>query len=163
MSKYHEIYVQEEKNNNNNDELFATLTPQERIFVYFMNRSILPFNRIHRDQNHRHNNEIISVFEFLYENKEHISKDLLIDVELYLVYLWSNHGIYFLRDKGDNKFTPGKLKMKTMTAENLSIILDVLDYPLPYGHLLNTIFNPGTDAQMIVDGSIEKSGNNYYC
>ena len=72
MSIYNEIYVKPE----NLNELFNTLTVQEKLFVYFMHRAILPFNKIYRDQNHRYTNEIIELFEFLYKNKKYIYKDL---------------------------------------------------------------------------------------
>ena len=55
--KHHDIY-----------DRFQQLTPQERIFVYYMQKACVPFNIIRNDQNHRHNNELIKLFEFFEKN-----------------------------------------------------------------------------------------------
>lgn len=171
MSTYNEIYIQYEDDH----ELFNSLSKEEKIFVYLMMRASLPFNRIYRDQNHRHNNEIIELFEFLYQNKKIIEwfdytynkknkedSTLFKDIETYLVYLWTNHGIYFLKDQSRHKRTPEKLKLNNLTEETLVTLLQNLCYQKPYKHLLPTIFNTKLEEEMVVPGNIEQSGNNYY-
>jgi len=170
MNTYNEIYIRYEDDH----ELFNTLSKEEKIFVYLMMRASLPFNRIYRDQNHRHNNEIIELFEFLYQNKKIIEwfddvynkknegSTLLKDIETYLVYLWTNHGIYFLKDQSKHKRTPEKLKLTNLTEEILDNLSRNLKYPKPYKHLFPTIFNTELEEEMVVSGNIEQSGNNYY-
>jgi hypothetical protein len=158
MSIFNEIYITKDPV----DDLFNSLTSEERVFTYLMFRASLPFNKIYRDQNHRHNNEIIELFEFLFDNKDKIFMFLLEDIKVYLVYLWTNHGVYFLKDQSDNKRTPGKLGLKYLTEDNLDQLLQNLNYSKEYKHLFLTIFNNYIDPVMVVPGSIELSGNNYY-
>ncbi|ARF12256.1 peptidase family M49 [Klosneuvirus KNV1] len=171
MNTYNEIYIKYEDDH----ELFNSLSKEEKIFVYLMMRASLPFNRIYRDQNHRHNNEIIELFEFMYQNKKIIEwfdyiynkknngdSTLFKDIETYLVYLWTNHGIYFLKDQSKHKRTPEKLKLTKLTEEILDNLLRNLKYPKPYQHLFPTIFNTELEEEMVVSGNIEQSGNNYY-
>src|SRR5437016_5795521 len=103
MSTYNEIYVTRD----NTEDLFNSLTNEEKIFVYYIFRSALPFNRINRNQNHRYSNQIIELFEQIYHNLQVNDQNLIKDIETYLVYLWSNHGIYFLMEHtNNNKRTP---------------------------------------------------------
>lgn len=158
MTAYNEIYTY----NDDTTDLFNGLTPQERIFTYYMFRASLPFNKIYRDQNHRHTNEIIKAFEFLHDNGKDIDQNLLEDVKTFLVYLWSNHGPYFMTEHSNNKRTPSKLNMKYLTQESFMEALTNLNYPYTYNHILPTIFDENVDREMVVDGNIEESGNNYY-
>lgn len=158
MTAYNEIYTY----NDDTTELFDGLTPQERIFTYYMFRASLPFNKIYRDQNHRYTNEIIRAFEFLHDNGENIDQNLLEDVKTFLVYLWSNHGPYFMTEQSNNKRTPSRLNMKHLNLESFMDALTILNYPHAYNHILPTIFDDNVDAEMVVDGNIEASGNNYY-
>lgn len=171
MNIYNEIYIQHE----DDSELFNSLTQEERVFVYIMMRASLPFSRIYRDQNHRYNNEIIELFEHLYQNKRLIewidnmynkknntNISLFNDIETYLVYLWANHGIYFLRDHSNHKRTPEKLNMISLNEDVLITLLEIINYQKPYKHLLKTIFNTNHEQEMVVPNSIESSCNNYY-
>src|SRR5579883_3453693 len=83
--------------------LFRDLSKEERIFVLLMSREMLPFNRIFRDQNHCCNNEIIELFESLYRCRSSLDPGLVADIETYLIYLWTNHGIYFHGEDCDAK------------------------------------------------------------
>jgi hypothetical protein len=142
--------------------LLATLTPAERVFVYYMFRSNLPFNRMARDQGHRYNNEILEMCEYLYDRKDSLDPNFVADLETYIVYLWANHGIYFHNEYTNNKRTPGRIGLTSLTQKNLMVALQQTQYPEEFLHLFPTIFDPEVDAEMCVDESIEKSGNNYY-
>ncbi len=100
---YNEILV---KQNRDCADLYASLTPQERIFTYFMYRASLPGNLIYRDQCHRHTNDLIKVLKLIWENQATVHNLLAVseadgflhDCETYLVYLIANHGFYFCRN-----------------------------------------------------------------
>ncbi len=158
MTTFNEIYTF----NDDTLELFKNLSVNERLFTYYMFRSSLPFNKIYRDQNHIYTNEIIKVFEFLYINENNLPPNLFDDIKTYLVYLWSNNGLYFMTEQSGNKRTPSKLNMKYLTKEVFSHVLTELKYDGNFEHLIPTIFDDSVDAEMVVDSSIEQSGNNYY-
>jgi len=158
MNTYNEIYLIREQI----DDLFNTLTMEERVFVYYIFRAGLPFNKIYRDQNHRYSNEIIDMFQFLYNNKEYLEYDLLNDIKMYLVYLWTNNGPYFMREEVNNKRTPHILGLVHLTPDSLINVLNMLNYNKKYQHLLPTIFDNDINSNMVVNSSIEQSGNNYY-
>jgi hypothetical protein len=158
MTTYNEIHTYHDDTTN----LFNTLTSPEKIFTYFMFRASLPFNRIYRDQNHVHTNEIVKVFEFLYNNSSTLSPEFISDVKTYLVYIWSNHGPYFMTEQSNNKRTPSRLNMKYLNPQSFEEALNKLNYPEEFKHLIPTIFDPKMDPEMVVDSSIEQSGNNYY-
>jgi hypothetical protein len=158
MTTFNEIYAF----NDDTIELFGNLTVNEKLFTYYMFRASLPFNKIYRDQNHVHTNEIIKAFEFLYKNENNLPQNLSNDIKTYLVYLWSNNGPYFMTEQSNNKRTPSRLNMKYLTKEVFTHVLTELNYGEQFEHLLPTIFDDNVDAEMVVDSSIEQSGNNYY-
>lgn len=157
--RFHEIYLVED------DTLvdsFKELSQSEHRFIYYMYRAELPFTRIARDQNGYYSNEIIELFEFIYCNRERVKDDIVNDVMTYLVYLWTNNGVYFLRENVNNKRTPGKIGLKYLNRVTLVATLENLGYDKPYEHLLPVIFDEEYKSTLIVKGSIEKSGNNIY-
>ena len=159
MSAFNEIYVYQEQTH----DLFNSLTIQEKMFVYFIFRASIPFNQIARKQLHRYNVEIIELFEKLYQNKDCIEENLFSDIKTYLVYLWTNHGIYFLRSHSDNKFTPSKLGLKYLNENNLKELMKTLQLDIQhFEHLFPYIFDETLDLNLVVDGSIEESGGNLY-
>ena len=141
--------------------LFRDLSKEERIFVLLMSRAMLPFNRIFRDQNHCCNNEIIELFESLYRCRSSLDPELVSDIETYLVYLWTNHGIYFHAEDSDAKRTPARLGLTHLTPENLSVALEKVGIKCSE-RLFPVIFEKTVDPEMTINGNIEKSGNNYY-
>ena len=127
-----------------------------------MYRANLPFFRIARDQNGYYTNEIIDMFEFLYQNRDKLEPNFLSDIKTYLVYLWTNNGIYFLREYVNNKRTPGRIGLKYLSKETLIAALETLHYDKSYEHLFPIIFDDNYKPSLLVKGSIEKSGNNLY-
>ena len=159
MATYNEIYTLKETAVS---DLFRDLPSEERVFIYLMSRAMIPFNRIHRDQNHCCSNEIIELFESLYHGRSSLDPALVADIETYLVYLWTNHGIYFRGEDCDTKRTPVKLGLTHLTPENLIVAMEKLKLSPLDERLFPVIFENGVDAEMVVPGCIEKSGNNYY-
>jgi hypothetical protein len=142
--------------------LIDSLTPPERVFVYYIHRANLPFNRMCRDQNHRCSNEILELCEYLYDRKDQLDAAFCQDLDTYLVYLWANHGIYFANEQSNNKRTPARIGLTHFTAESLTAALTTTRYSKDCSHLIPIIFDPAVDPDMCIDGCIERSGNNYY-
>jgi len=114
IEKWHEIAVQYSEELPKN---FNTITPQERIFIYYLFRASLPGNRIAADQHHRNALAIRDLFETILNHEEDLSdipdtmldiKRFILDVKTYLVYIWTNHGNYFVREHSNEKRTPQK-------------------------------------------------------
>jgi hypothetical protein len=103
-----------------------------------MFRASLPFNKIYRDQNHVHTNEIIKAFEFLYKNENSLPQNLSNDIKTYLVYLWSNNGPYFMTEQSNNKRTPSRLNMKYLTKE--VFVLTELNYGEQFNKKILNVF-----------------------
>lgn len=141
--------------------IFNSLSAPERVFVYVMQRAILPFNRIYRDQNHRHSNDLIEFLEHLLANETLLASYFVNQVKMYLVYLWICHGTYFLREDGDNKRTPHRLGLNYLTMENFQEAAVVTDYGKNMD-FLGKMLDPNVEKDYIVSGSIEKSSNNFY-
>ena len=155
---FNEIYL---INDSVNTE-FSSLKLEERLFVYYMFRANLPFNVIAADQMGLYHNEIINLFEFFYKHREEIEENLFQDIKTYLVYLWVNHGVYFLREGINNKRTPNKLGMKYLTRTSFEELIQRLGYKGKYLHLLDVIFDETFKPSLVVEGDIDKSGNNFY-
>src|SRR5947209_5283969 len=114
--KFNEIYLIDDPSLK---EAFDAISSEERMFVYYMYRANLPFIRMARDQNGFYTNEIIDIFEFLYQNGAKLESNFLADVKIFLVYLWVNNGVYFQREYTNNKRTPKKIGLKYLNRETL--------------------------------------------
>ncbi len=155
---FNEIYLI----NESLDKEFTSLKLEERLFVYYMFRANLPFNHIAKDQMGLYHNEIINIFEFFYKRREQIEENLLADIKTYLVYLWINHGVYFLREGPNNKRTPNKLGLKYLNRQSFEELTKTLNYKGTYVHLLDVIFDETYKPSLVVEGNIDQSGNNFY-
>lgn len=155
-------------------ELWNGLTPQERIFAYYMMRASIPGNTILADQMHRNAVMLTKVFytivthkEFVFNAcKQHLNvEQFLQEAELFLIYLFAHHGHYFLKEFVDHKRTPERLKMKVLTPENLTIVMTALDIPnwQALSELLQKVlFDAAYEPTVVVEGSIEQSAGNLY-
>ncbi len=155
-------------------ELWNNLSPEERIFTYYMFRASVPGNRIIADQMHRHGLELIDLFQALVENQGSIRNacanvfnvdQFMKDTELYTVYLLANHGQYFISEFANNKRTPENLELKTLTKNNLVAAFNAIgvkDAQSLMDKLEKTIFDATYEPTITVDGSIEKSSGNMY-
>lgn len=155
-------------------ELWNNLTPQERIFAYYLYRASIPGNRIVADQTHRHALNIIEVFESIVCNKALIKQKcaqafdvdiFLQEAETFLVYLYAHHSQYFLKEFENHKRTPEKLQLKTLVLGNIEVALKAIGLHEPH-HLLNhlraSLFDASFEPTVTVEGSIEQSAGNYY-
>lgn len=157
--------------------LFNTLSSEEKIFIYYLMRASLPGNQIFADQVHRHSNTIINLFEKIFtytKNNQTIKNNLphtfpyekfVEETHTYLVYLWTNHGQYFQREHNEEKRTPEKLKLFTLTFENIKTILTMAnlnDEIKTITELRNTIFDSSYEATSTTPGSIDQSSINIY-
>lgn len=171
IKQYKEIAIQYDEEITS---AYNMLTPEERIFVYYFFRASLPGNRIAADQNHRYSLEIIDLFEKIFKAKDKLevldlqkinTKQFITDLETYLVYLWTNHGFYFQREHSDEKRTPNRLGLTTLTQENLIIIataLGIENATEKVTKLSSAIFDQSYEATATVPNSIEQSAINIY-
>jgi dipeptidyl-peptidase III len=155
-------------------ELWNGLSPEERVFAYYMTRASIPGNRIAADQKHRDAVEIIDHFHAIMENKEQIKEQcrhamdveqFIKDAELYATYVYANQGQYFVREFKDHKRTPANLKLEALTSENLARALQAIGVeqaPAVVDRLHASIFDASHEPTEVVEGSIEQSACNYY-
>jgi dipeptidyl-peptidase-3 len=155
-------------------ELWNKLTPEERVFAYYLFRASIPGNRIIADQTHRHAVEIIEIFEKIIINKalvkEKCAQDFdtqvfLQQAETFLVYLSAHHGQYFLKEFEDHKRTPARLQLNTITPDALVSALKAIGMHEPHdvvNRLHKSIFDASFEPTVTVEGSIEQSAGNYY-
>lgn len=158
--------------------LFNVLTPQERVFIYYMYRACLPGNLIAADQLHRHSLAMIDICEQLYAEQEKLlsqdvsawlpveqRKTFLEQLHIYLVYLWSNHGNYFAREHVNEKRTPERLGLTLLTQENIINALQLLNKKnlvTLCQEIAPSFFDASIEPTNCVANSIEKSAVNLY-
>jgi dipeptidyl-peptidase III len=165
MSIFNEIYVKRVEAGPE----FAALSDVERKFIYYVFRAGLPFAKIFRDQHHRFTNVIIELMEIIYLGTA--DNALKSDVETYLVYLYTNNGPYFLAEQGVKR-TPGAIGLTHLTYETTYMMLARWGHKLSgrarsfwnlyRDEILAVIFDPEVDPVLVIDGSIESSGGNFY-
>lgn len=129
MSTFKEIAV---KYNSAIVDLFNNLSPEERIFVYYLNRASIPGIRIATNQHHKDSLEEIAIFQAIYNNREVLKQahaPFLNDAEVFLAYLLTNYGQHFQREHANNKRTPEKLGLKNLTQASLVTVLNAINYP----------------------------------
>lgn len=149
-------------------KLYQSLTPQERIFAYYMYRASLPGNRITTDQNHRDAVAIQELLEFVLAHKKKLPKGdalFLQEVTDYLMYLWTNHGQYFMREHANQKRTPERLGFTELNKKNLIEVLKKLEYPEVEScvdALEDSLFNTHVEPTLTVPDNINQSAVNMY-
>jgi len=159
--------------NHNLVDHFNTLSAEERVFIYYLFRASLAGNVIAADQCHRDAPQIMALLEYVLRKKDELVKkdtpfdtdQFLADVETYLVYMWTNHSQYFVREHADEKRTPGRLKLKILTQENLSHALSVLEYGdgvKAVQDIAASLFDTTCEPTLAVPDSIDKSAVNFY-
>ncbi len=157
-------------------DLYNDLTPAERIFVYYMYRASLPGNKIAADQRHRDAVAITDAFEHIIAHAQTIRDNhanilacdidqFLSETKTYLVYLWTNHGQYFLKEHANEKRTPAKLELTTLTRDNLVHILQAADYPQAaelIDRVALSLFDAQHESTCLVANNIQTSAGNIY-
>lgn len=155
-------------------DLWNSITPQERIFIYYIYRAGIPGNRIFADQTHRHAVELIDLVVRMLTNKDAIRvqcahqfdvERFLHEADIYAVYLFANHGHYFSVEFENHKRTPVRLNLDTLTKDNLTSALEATglsDAAAKLSHLHDSLFNADIEPTVTVDGSIPASACNIY-
>ncbi len=169
LQLFHEIAVQHKPGLR---EAFNALKPEERVLMYYLYRASLPGHRLYADQAHRHAPEILDLFEYILEHKEQLKENrahLNFDVDqfnddvlTYLVYLWTNHGQYFMKEHVNEKRTPERIKCRALTQEHLQEVVRILGYDQPIDHLMRSIFDHNHEPTQCVPGDINASAVNIY-
>jgi hypothetical protein len=153
----------------NNDkeipDIFNKLTDVEQILVYYLYRASIIGNTIVTQQLHRYGLDHINLFRTLNALKDVMThqnpnktftfdtKEFFTQVESYYVFLWSNHGQYFVREHSNEKRTPNKLNLNLLIHTN---ILNVINYTRQ--NLCSS-----EDQKSMMDYFIEKFKNDDYC
>lgn len=159
--------------NHNLPSFFNSLTPQERVMIYYLFRASLPGNRIAADQSHRDALKMQELFEYLITHQEKIKKQKLSfdfdqfiqETTIYLTYLWSNHSHYFMREQSDEKRTPHRLGLSLLTKDNILSALHAAGYPQAESlmtRIERSLFDRSYESTMCVQNSIEQSAINFY-
>ena len=155
-------------------DFWIALTPEERVFAYYMYRAEVPGNRIITDQTHRDALELVDLFQQMLEHKKaiitHCSKKINVtqfieELELFSVYLFTHHGQYFLREFENHKRTPKNLRLRMLTKVNLSLALEAVgikDARRVMDRLDSSLFDADFEPTVTVEGDIEKSAGNMY-
>jgi len=171
INQYKEIATQ---SNVQLPALWNNLTPQERIFAYYLYRASIPGNRIAADQTHRDAVELTELFEKIILNKEAIKlqcksmldvEAFLSEAETFLVYLYAHHGQYFLKEFANHKRTPESLQLNNLNSDNIIAVLKVIGIQHPtklIERLYKSLFDAHYEPTVTVDGSIEQSAVNIY-
>ncbi len=153
---------------------FNTLTAQERIMVYYLSRAAAACTPIYIDHSHRHGLRIIDLFNTLnqrasdltaHQNLGFDASNFNREVSEFLHYLLANHGQYFQREHGDEKRSPERIGLKTLTKQNIVQAFDALDLPEDAAFVKEhstIIFDATVEPSLCVAGSIEKSAVNFY-
>ncbi len=152
---------------------YNTLTPQERIMVYYLYRASAACTGVVVDQFHRHGLKLISLFSKLRAQAEKIEhsqlsfdrKNFNSDVEAYLLYLLANHGQYFQREHGEEKRTPARIGLTTLTTDTLAAALTHLGKSTDVAWVKNNesiIFDAKTEGSATVHDNIPASAVNFY-
>lgn len=154
-------------------ESFNKLSVQERIMVFYLQRAGAACTPVYIDHLHRHGLRLINLFDTLHGRADDLqTASLPFDVTSFnkevtdfFLYLLANHGQYFQREHGDEKRSPARIGLTTLTKENVIAAFNALDLPEDAAFVTehsNIIFDAKTEPSLNVPGSIEKSAINFY-
>jgi len=157
-------------------EVYDALTPVERVFAYYLYRASLPGHQIALGQFHRKGLEITTLLEKILDHKEMLAKgfgslsaadaqQFIDEVPIYLVYMWANHGQYFLREFVREKRTPCVVGLKYLTQENVVAALRAIGHAgvdAQVAELAPYLFDETVESTRSTPGFIDKSAINFY-
>jgi dipeptidyl-peptidase-3 len=157
-------------------EHFNALTPEERVFAYYMYRAGIAGNTTAIHQIHRHGQRILDIFTALYTGRKDLKNitnpfdgsTFIKEVEIFLVYVYANHGQYFEREHFKNKRTPSSLGLNTLTHDNILYALKKTDYTHTHNPekeldiVKKSLFDTEYEQTLTVPGSIADSAINFY-
>lgn len=156
-------------------ELYNSLSKAERIYAYYLYRAALPGNRIICDQYHRFGLQIIDLFVKLRsicnmlatpELQSRPNWNLFVEqIDIYFVFLITNHGTYSVRSTSNNKKSPNSLELNELTFENVKYVFNyfkLYDEVKILVALNDAIFNENYEPTQTVQGDINSSAVNVY-
>lgn len=172
IDRYHEIASVYADGVN---DFYNNLSPSERIFCYYMYRACLPGNHIAADQLHRDSVAIHELVELLIASEDQVktagifstseTEKFFKELKIYAVYLWTNHAQYFVKEHKNEKRTPGKLGLETISQKNLQSVLIGLkrnDLATLIDRIAPSIFDLHDESTICEANSIEGSAVNFY-
>lgn len=161
-------------------QFYNNLTPEERVFAYFLFRASLPGNLIAADQTHRDSLAIKKIYSTIFQHEQDLIKihddtssplnainiqKFIQEAKTYLVYLWSNHSQYFVREHANEKRTPSRLGLGTLTQENITNALNALgkkELADTVSTISKSLFDHTYEPTITIPNSIEQSAVNIY-
>ncbi len=176
-------------------DLFNGLSDVEQAFVAMVYQASIPWYSFATDQIHRSSQDIIDILNDILKyqseikdawNKEWLNlegvdeiDDFLAQIRQLLIYVFSNNGLYFLKEHADSKRTPARLGLSLITPNNLKAVLrcvhhkgcsDMIFIAQHTGPDIDDIWNDfvkfffdGTfESTLTTDGSIANSAVNIY-
>lgn len=161
-------------------DFYNDLKPDERVVAYYLFRASLPGNTILTDQLHCHAQAIQKIFYELIcmehdilsleDNNHDVAKKVSLqkfvqEVQCYSVYVWTNHSQYFATECFNEKRTPGRLRLQTLTKENMITISKALgreDIVALIEEVNESLFDKTYQPTLTVPNSIEESAVNIY-
>lgn len=158
MNKYGDVLVIQP----NIEDLFNNLHLDEKILIYYLYHAFQSTNIIYSGQIHRYAPEIIALFKFLYHKIDRVHDNKLFkDVELYYLFLITNHSQYSVREAMTKK-TPDMMGLKELTSDAVKTIAPMLGYKKDIDHILPHIFDSKLESVLVSDNSINKSNVGHY-
>lgn len=131
----------------------ASLAPEEREFIQHMVRACTPFNRIYRDQNYKHLNTLIDVFGRIADADTPISGS----ARIYHTYLTRMNNVFdehTLKQPTFKQLAVPDITLESLRAAAAAVCITDAD------DAITDLFRDKGAA--VVDGSIDRSENNYY-
>lgn len=171
IEQYHEIAT---RYNPELPSLLNALTPEERVFIYYLFRACLPGNTIAADQLHRYAPFMIQFCEDLVRNRERIEHTWSISqpvdvffnqLLIYATYLWSGHSHYFLKEHVNEKRTPERLGLDLLTIDTMIYARSLVEQAFDQDELkkiLSLVFDSTCELTNCVANDIASSAGNYY-
>ena len=130
------------------------LHPSERLFVYYMSMAAMKGYNITLNQLCPYPNLLDEIWQILLRVQP---SQLRQELGEYWIYLFTNYGVYFIKEDHKNKKTPEMLGLHSITADSLQQLgLNLTSGEKRY--LFDCNFKPNS----VVPNDIEKSGYTFY-
>lgn len=175
--------------------LFNGLSDVEKAFVAMVYQASIPWYSFATDQIHRSSQDVIDILHDIIKHQEVIKiawgsgdlelegvaniEDFIAQIRTLLMYVFSNNGIYFIKEHADSKRTPARLGLSLITPNNLEAALccvprdrcSVMTFIAQHEgmfidsmwqDLLGFIFDATIEPTLTTDGSIANSAVNIY-
>jgi dipeptidyl-peptidase-3 len=156
-------------------KVFNQLSSDEQLLIYYLFRASVYGNTIVAQQLHRYAQSHIDLFKVLMKYSDTIKsmdtgfncEQFLKQVESYYVYIWANHGQYFVREHANAKRCPSNFGLNLLTQQNISNVIKNLNIESIINNLnsedyCKSLFDPTFESTLTVTNSIDNSAINIY-